>query len=71
MPTYQIEFVGGGIRLGSPMNIVCIDDHQAMHQASGLLAHHLGAEVSCAGRQVGWVTTANNLAGVSVIFARS
>ena len=73
MPTYQIEFVGGGTRLSSlmNMNIVCIDDHQAMHQASGLLAHHLGAEVSCAGRQVGWVTTANNLAGVTVVFARS
>lgn len=71
MPTYHIEFVGGGALPSSSLNIVCLDDHQAMHLASGLLSHHLGAEVSSAGRQVGWVTTANNLTGVTVVFARS
>ena len=70
MPSYQIEFVGGGA-LKSPLNIVCIDDHQALHSVSGLLAHHLGAEVYSDGRQVGWVTTADNRAGATVIFARS
>jgi hypothetical protein len=49
----------------------CADDHQALQWATGLLAHHLSAEVSSDGKQVGWVTTADNQAGVSVIFARS
>jgi hypothetical protein len=37
----------------------------------GVLAHHLGAEVSNDGRQVGWVTTASNRAGVNVTLAGS
>jgi hypothetical protein len=69
MPSYQIKFVGGLER--SPRNIVCVDDRQALSWASGLLEQHLGAEVSSDGRQVGWVTTADNLAGVSIIFAHS
>jgi len=44
---------------------------RSLHRASDLLAHHLGAEVSSDGMQVGWVTTAENQAGFSVIFARS
>ena len=53
------------------MNVICADDHQALHRASDLLAHHLGAEVYSDEIQVGWVTTAENQAGLSVIFARS
>jgi hypothetical protein len=45
MPSYKIEFVGGSGLIRSPMNVVCVDDRQALHWASGLLAHHLGAEV--------------------------
>ena len=71
MPRYRVEFVGGGESSRPPVNVVCVDDHQALHWASGLLAHHLGAEVSSAGKQVGWVTTADNQAGFSVILARS
>jgi hypothetical protein len=71
MPSYQIEFVGGGGLSRSPVNVVCVDDHQALYWASGLLAYHLGAEVSSDGKQVGWVTTADNKTGFSVIFARS
>ena len=58
MPSYQIEFVGGGER--SPLNIVCVDDHQALRWASGFPAQHFGAEVSNDGRPVGWVTAADN-----------
>ena len=71
MPSYQIEFVGGGVLSRSSVNVICPDDHQALHRASDLLAHPLGAEVSSDGMQVGWVTTAENQAGFSVIFARS
>ncbi len=71
MPSYQIELVGGGGLDRSPVNVVCANDHQALHRASGLLAHHLGAEVSSDGKRVGWVTTADNQAGFSVIFSRS
>ena len=71
MPSYQFEFVGGGVLSRPPVNVVCVDDHQALDWASGLLAHHLGVEVSSDEKQVGWVTTAANPAGVSVIFARS
>ena len=71
MPSYQIEFVGGGL-LNRPLSVVvCNDDHQALHWAADQLAHHLGAEVFSNGRKVGWVTTANNQAGVTVIFARN
>jgi hypothetical protein len=62
MPSYQIEFVGGGVLSRSSVNVICADDHQALHRASDLLAHHLGAEVSSDGMQVGWVTTAENQA---------
>jgi hypothetical protein len=68
MPSYQIKFVGGVER--SPRNIVCVDDRQALSWASGLLEQHLGAEVSHDGRQVGWVTTADNQDGVGIIFGR-
>ena len=71
MPTYQVEFVGGGELNQLPQNVVCIDDQQALHWASGHLAQHLGAEVSKDARKVGWVTTADNPAGVSIILARS
>jgi hypothetical protein len=60
MPSYQIEFVGGGGLSRSLMNIVCVNDDQALDWASGLLAHHLGAEVSSDGKQVGWVTLPTN-----------
>ena len=63
MPSYQIAFVGGG-RLNRPLvNIVCVNDSQALHWASGLLEHHLGAEISNGERTVGWVTTADNPEG--------
>jgi hypothetical protein len=71
MPSYQIEFVGGGLLNRPPLIVICVDDHQAVHWAAGQLAHHLGAEIYNDGRKVGWVTTANNQAGVSVIFACS
>jgi hypothetical protein len=71
MPSYQIEFVGGGELNRPPLQIICIDDHQALDWASGLLAHHLGAEVSASGRKVGWVSTADNQAGISAVLARS
>jgi hypothetical protein len=58
MPRYQIEFVGGGALRRPLLNIVCVDDQQALNWASSFLTHHLGAEVSSDGRQVGWVTTA-------------
>ena len=42
MPSYQIEFVGGGL-LNRPLSVVvCNDDHQALHWAADRLAHHLG-----------------------------
>jgi hypothetical protein len=40
-------------------------------EGRGLLAHHLGAEVSASGRKVGWVSTADNQAGISAVLARS
>ena len=49
MPSFQIEFVGGGVLSRSSVNVICADDHQALHRASGLLAHHLGAEVPARG----------------------
>jgi hypothetical protein len=58
MPKYQIAFVGGDER--SPLNFVCVDDHQALRWASGFVAQHLGATVSNDGRPVGWVTAADN-----------
>jgi hypothetical protein len=71
MPTYKVEFVGGGATLSRhPHTIVCGDDHDALHWASDNLRYFLGAEVSSAGRQVGWVTTADTRSGVRVIFAR-
>jgi hypothetical protein len=71
MPSYKVEFVGGGGTLSRhPDTIVCGDDHDAMHWASDNLGHSLGAEVSSAGRHVGWVTTADTRSGVRVIFAR-
>jgi hypothetical protein len=71
MPDYQIAFVGGGALNRPPINVVCVGDQQALDWAAGLLAHHLGAEISNDGRQVGWVTTANNSTGVTVVLARS
>ena len=71
MPNYQIEFVGGGALGRPPIDAICVGDQQALDWAAGLLAHHLGAEVSNDGRHVGWVTTADNRAGVSVVLARS
>jgi hypothetical protein len=69
MPSYQIEFVGGGELNQAPTHAVCVSDRQALDWASNLLAHHLGAEVSSDGRKVGWVTTSDNRAGVSVVLA--
>jgi len=69
MPSYQIEFVGGGELNRPPLQIICIDDRQALDWASGLLGHHLGAEVSTSARKVGWVSTADTRSGVRVIFA--
>jgi hypothetical protein len=43
MPSYQIEFVGGGEFSRSPVSVVCADDQKALHRAAGLLVHHLGA----------------------------
>ena len=71
MPSYQIEFVGGGPLNCSPQVVVCVDDHEAVYWAAGQLAHHLGAEIFNDGRKVGWVTIANNQVGVRVVFARS
>jgi hypothetical protein len=71
VPSYQIEFVGGGELSRAPLNVVCVDDQQALNWASDFLEQHLGAEVSSAGRRVGWVTTADNQAGASVVLARS
>jgi hypothetical protein len=71
MPNYHIQFVGAGAQNRPPADVVCVDDQQALDWAASLLAHHLGAEVSNDGRQVGWVTTADNQAGVSIVLACS
>ena len=56
MPSYKIEFIGGGQPHREPVAIHCIDDAQAMDWASGLVGSHLGAEVLEGTRRVGWVT---------------
>ena len=69
MPSYQIEFVGGGGLSRSPVISFALMT-MALHRTSGLLAHHLAAEVPVM-ETSGWVTTTDNQAGFSVIFARS
>ena len=66
MPNYQITFVGDGEPSRPPMSIICVGDRQALDWAAGFLEHQLGAEVSSNGRQVGWVTAADNHTDSSV-----
>jgi len=56
MPSYKIEFIGGGQSGREPIAIHCVDDAQAMDWAADLVGSHLGAEVSEGARKVGWVT---------------
>jgi hypothetical protein len=60
MPSYKIEFGGGGQSAREPLMVFCANDAQAMNWASGLLGGHLGAEISEGTRQVGWVTASGD-----------
>jgi hypothetical protein len=71
MPNYRIEFIGGGHLNREPLDMVCVDDHQALRWAGGFLEHHLGAEVTHGKRKVGWVTTSDNEKAASYIKARN
>ena len=71
LPNYRIEFIGGGHLNRGPLNVVCVDDDQALRWAAGYLEHHLGAEVTRGKRKVGWVTTSGNEEAASLIKARN
>ena len=67
MPNYRIEFIGGGHLNREPLNVVCVDDDQALRWAAGFLEHHLGAEVTHGKRTVGWITTSDNEQAATLI----